>query len=108
MVWDRFVTGHRECELRQHLDSFPPDTPIREIVDRCRVWECHSNVNDHSDTTLIVTATRSVCSVSEHSVEPVDPIAMVKVIHPVGLTEPEILLFQKILQDENNQLVKPV
>ena len=37
MVRDRFVTGHRDYDLRRHLDSVPPDTPIREIVDRCSV-----------------------------------------------------------------------
>ena len=25
------------CELRRHLDSVPPETPIRDVVDRCRV-----------------------------------------------------------------------
>ena len=33
-----------ETGLRRHLDSVPPDTPIREIVDRCRVWESHSDI----------------------------------------------------------------
>ena len=28
MVHDRFVSGHRDCALRRHLDSVPPDTPI--------------------------------------------------------------------------------
>ena len=37
-----FILGQRSCELRRHLDSVPPDTPIRDIVDRCRVWESHS------------------------------------------------------------------
>ena len=46
MVHDRFVTGHRNWDLRWHLDSVPPVTPIREIVDRCRVWESHSNMNN--------------------------------------------------------------
>ena len=32
MIRDRFVTGHRDCDLRRHIDSVPPDTPIREIV----------------------------------------------------------------------------
>ena len=41
MVRDRFILGQRNCELRRHLDSVPPDTPVREIVDRCRVWESH-------------------------------------------------------------------
>ena len=33
--------GHLDCALRRHLDSVPPDTPIRDIVDWCRVWESH-------------------------------------------------------------------
>ena len=41
IIRDRFVAGHDSCELRQHLDSVPPETPIRDIVDRCRVWESH-------------------------------------------------------------------
>ena len=45
MVRDRFIMGQRDCGLRRHLDSVPPDTPIREIVDRCRVWESHSDMN---------------------------------------------------------------
>ena len=27
------------------MDSVPPDTPIRDIVDRCRVWESHADQN---------------------------------------------------------------
>ena len=29
--------------LHRHLDCLPPDTPLRDIVDRCRVWESHSD-----------------------------------------------------------------
>ena len=42
MVRDRFIAAQRSCGLRGHLDSVPPDTPIRDIVDRCHVWESHS------------------------------------------------------------------
>ena len=42
MVRDRFIADQWSCGLRRHLDSVPPDTLIREIVDRCRVWESHS------------------------------------------------------------------
>ena len=45
MVRDRFVTVHKDCDLRRHLDSVPPNTPIRDIVDRCRVWESHSDTH---------------------------------------------------------------
>ena len=29
--------------LRRHLDSVSPETPIRDIVDRCWVWESHAD-----------------------------------------------------------------
>ena len=41
LIRDRFTVGHNSCELRRHLDSVPPETPIRDIVDWCRVWESH-------------------------------------------------------------------
>ena len=31
----RFVAGHENCALSRHLDSVPPETPIRDIV-QCR------------------------------------------------------------------------
>ena len=40
---DRFIAGHSSCELRRHLDSVPPKTPIRDVVDRCHVWESHAD-----------------------------------------------------------------
>ena len=43
MVRDRFIAAQRSCGLRRHLDSVPPDIPMRDIVDRCRVWESHSD-----------------------------------------------------------------
>ena len=43
-IWDRrFIAGHSSCELRRYLDSAPPETPIRDVVDRCRVWESHAD-----------------------------------------------------------------
>ena len=43
IIRDRFVAGHDSCALRRHLDCVPPETPIRDIVDRCRVWESHAD-----------------------------------------------------------------
>ena len=37
LIRDRFIAGHNSCDLRRHLDSAPPETPIRDVVDRCRV-----------------------------------------------------------------------
>ena len=44
MVPDRFIDGQAECALRRHLDSLIPDTPMSDIVDSCRVWESHRDV----------------------------------------------------------------
>ena len=44
MVRDRFIDGQAECALRRHLDSLGPDTPMADIVDCCRVWEHHREV----------------------------------------------------------------
>ena len=43
LIRDRFIAGHSNCDLRQHLDSVSPETPIRDVVDRCRVWESHAD-----------------------------------------------------------------
>ena len=43
LICDRFIAGHGSCELRRYLDSVPPETPIRDVVDRCRVWESHAD-----------------------------------------------------------------
>ena len=42
LIRDRFIAGHSNCDLRRHLDSVSPETPIRDVVDRCRVWESHA------------------------------------------------------------------
>ena len=43
LIRDRFIAGHGSCDLRRYLDCVPPDTPLRDIVDRCRVWESHAD-----------------------------------------------------------------
>ena len=37
-----FADGQAECALRRYLDSFGPDTPMRDIVDSCRVWKSYN------------------------------------------------------------------
>ena len=64
LICDRFIAGHENCELRRHLDCLPPDTPLRDIVDRCRVWESHTEP--------------SVRRVSRPMLEPVYPAYMIK------------------------------
>ena len=41
LVRDKFITGQHQLALRRHLDSAGPDTPMVNIVDKCRVWESH-------------------------------------------------------------------
>ena len=43
LIRDHFIAGHSSCELRRYLDSVPPETPIRDVVDRCRVWKSHAD-----------------------------------------------------------------
>ena len=43
LIRDQFIAGHESCDLRRYLDCVPPDTPLRDIVDRCRVWESHAD-----------------------------------------------------------------
>ena len=47
LIRDRFIAGHSSCELQRPLASVPPDTPIRDVVDRCRVWESHADPAVH-------------------------------------------------------------
>ena len=43
LIRDRFIASHSNCDLRRHLDSVSPETPIRDVVDRCRIWESHAD-----------------------------------------------------------------
>ena len=43
LIRDRFIADHGSCEIRRYLDCVPPDTPLRDIVDRCRIWESHAD-----------------------------------------------------------------
>ena len=33
LIRDCFIVGHSSCELRRYLDSVPPETPLRDVVD---------------------------------------------------------------------------
>ena len=43
LIRDQFIAGHSNCDLRRHLDRVSPETPIRDVVDRCRVWESYAD-----------------------------------------------------------------
>ena len=48
MIRDKFIAAQRSCALHRHLDGVSLDTPTRNIVDRCRVWESHSEQRESS------------------------------------------------------------
>ena len=43
------ATEQDSCALGRHLDSVSPET-IQDIVDRCRVWESHADLEDQRGT----------------------------------------------------------
>ena len=53
LIRDHFIAGHSSYELRRYLDSVPPETPIRDVVDRCRVWESHADPEIRRSVSLV-------------------------------------------------------
>ena len=64
LVRDRFIDGQAECSLRRYLDSVGPDTPIEDIVDRCRVWESHAEDMNKWEVGCKSDRPRAVCQVA--------------------------------------------
>ena len=61
MVRDRFIDGQAECALRRHLDSLGPNTPMANIVDCCRVWESHREVESTPRMSADRCPARAIC-----------------------------------------------
>ena len=78
LIRDRFIAGHESCELRRHLDCLPPDTPLRDIVDRCRVWESHSDLSARNVNQPKLTYPAYVVKPSEKEPETVRAITVNK------------------------------
>ena len=72
MVQDRFIDGQAECALRRHLDSLGPDTPMADIVDCCRVWESHVEVETKQQSRTDRHPPHAVCQVTEDEQSPVE------------------------------------
>ena len=69
LVRDRFIIGQENRALRRHLDSVGPDTPISDIVDRCRVWESHDESNSRPIARHEPTGPRGVFQVTQQASE---------------------------------------
>ena len=65
LVRDMFIIGQEHRALRRHLDSVGPDTPISDIVDRCRVWESHDECNSRPMARHEPTGPRGVFQVTQ-------------------------------------------
>ena len=72
MVRDRFIDGQAECALGRHLDSLGPETPMADIVDCCRVWESHVEVETKQQSRRDRHPPRAVCQVTEDEQSPVE------------------------------------
>ena len=65
LVRDRFIIGQENRALRRHLDSVGPDTPISDIVDRCRIWESHDESNSRPIARHEPTGPRGIFQVTQ-------------------------------------------
>ena len=64
MVRDRFIDGQVECAFHIPLDSLEPDTPMSDIVDCCRVWESHRDIEMETRISVDRRPARAVCQVT--------------------------------------------
>ena len=62
VVRDRFIDGQAKCALRQHLDSFGPNTPVQN---NCRVWESHNEAGVRRHDGSGLNSPRAVYQVTE-------------------------------------------
>ena len=55
--------------LRRHLDSAGPDTPMVNIVDKCRVWESHEEQHSRTEVGGEPGTSRGVFQVHEQVID---------------------------------------
>ena len=92
LIRDRFVAGHKNCALRRHLDSIPPETPIWDIVDRCRVWESHADTSFPKIIKPVPEGALPVYTVDEPAYAPTDWVVAAVTEPPTRPSDLEALL----------------
>ena len=92
LIRDRFIAAHENYALRRHLDSVPPETPIRDIVDRCIVWESHANSDTRRIVRLMPERAWPAYMVNTQACVPEDQVVAAVAAPPVGLGDIEALL----------------
>ena len=65
MVRYRLIDGQAERALRRHLESLGPNTPMTEIVDCCRRWKRHCEVEIQPRTSANRRPGRVICQVGD-------------------------------------------
>ena len=88
IIRDRLIAGHPNSALQRHLDSVPPETPIRYIVDKCRVWESHADTEDRGVKPIPERAQ----PVSESMLGPTEQVVAAVTGPLVGLADLETML----------------
>ena len=96
LIPDRFIAGHGSCDQRRYLDCVPPDTPLRDIEDRCRAWESHADpeVRRISKPMPEPAYPTYVVKQSEYETE---PVRVVTVNKPNSLVDQSEELLKKLL-----------
>ena len=92
IIGDRFIAGHSCCELRRHLDSVASETPIREIVDRCLVWESHADSDNRRVGRPVPERALPIYTVNNANGGGVGRVAMVAPVLQTGPDQLERLL----------------
>ena len=92
LIWDQFVAGHENCALWRHLDSVPRETPIRDIVDRCRVWESHTDAGARRIVKPVPERALPVYTVDKPVCMPADQVVAAVTAPPVEQGDLEALL----------------
>ena len=93
LVRDRFIDGHAECALRRHLDSLGQNTHMTDIIDCCRVWESHREVEIQPQTSADRRPIRVICQVTE--------------VEPASATSPETETVEDIIRKLLRTLALP-
>ena len=70
--------------MDRHLDSLGPNTPMTDIVDCCRVWESHHEVEIQPQTSADRRPVRVICQVTE--------------VEPAPATSPETETIEDIIR----------
>ena len=96
LIRDRFIAGHNSCELCRYLDCVPPDTPLRDIVDRCRVWESHAEPEVRRVSKPMPEPAYPAYVVNESEYE-TEPVRVVTVNKPNSLVDQMEELLKRLL-----------